>query len=174
MAKKNALQAGELNWQQTRFVENYISNGGNATVAYIDAGYSRNGAGQSAFKMLESPTIQLAIEQERQRMANLLNFKREDALRLLLGIATASVDDFAPVVKDYKDRENYKELGAKRHAIKSVEKTKFGTKITLHDKREAINDLWDKLGLGETGSKGNWFDGLDELMQLVRGTKKTE
>ncbi len=40
--------------------------------------------------------------------------------------------------------------------------------------REAINDVWEKLGLGEATRKGNWFDGLERLAELVRATEKKQ
>lgn len=172
MGKRAALQAGELDWYETRFVENYITNGGNATQAYIAAGFSRKGANSNASRLLAQTRIQDAIKIDRERHQSLLNFKREDALKILIGIATASLDDFAAVSDDLTDRENYKSLGYKRFALQSAENTKEGVRIKLHDKREALNDLWEKLGLGEGTGSGNWFDGFEQLAELVRGTAK--
>ncbi len=47
-----------LSPRQTRFCEEFILNPKNATQAYISAGYSGNGAGQSATKLLKNTNIQ--------------------------------------------------------------------------------------------------------------------
>lgn len=163
MARKATLPAGELNWQQARFVENYISNGGNASQAYIAAGFSRKGADANSSRMLQHETIKNAIKQERERLQILLNFKREDHVRILHGMATATIDDFAPVADNYTDKESYKDLGHLRYALESVEPTKEGTKIKLCDRKAALNELADILGY-KVQSNQDSFDDLDSGM----------
>jgi phage terminase small subunit len=54
----------DLNLKQSRFVEEFVSNGGNATAAYKAAGYrwkSENGAGAGAAQVLQSRKVQDAI-----------------------------------------------------------------------------------------------------------------
>ena len=171
MAKQKTVKLGDLNWKQTKFVENYISNGGNATVAYIDAGFSKNGARQGASRLLTNVDIIEAIAIERERLQTILNFNREHYFRIQIGIATARISDFAPLFKNHTDRENYKSLGHKEYALKSVKASEYGTEIQLCERQAALNELWTKFGLGESGNKGNWFDGLDELMELIKKTK---
>ena len=171
MAKKTD-RASELNWHQIRFVRNYVHNGGKAGLAYFDAyGNSKTGS-EAASRLLKDVRIQERIKLEQERLHNALDFKKEDALRMLVGMAKATIDDFTPILKKYKDRESYKDLGDKVYAIKSVKNTDYGVAVELVDRLAIINELWDKLGLGEGVGKANWFDGFDQLAELVRGTKK--
>ena len=50
-----------LNARQKGFCRNVVANGGNATKAYEDAGYSPNGAKVSASKLLTNPNVQAEI-----------------------------------------------------------------------------------------------------------------
>lgn len=43
--------------KQKTFADEYIKNGGNATQAYIKAGYSENGANRSAQKLLTNTVV---------------------------------------------------------------------------------------------------------------------
>ena len=71
--------------KQTRFVEEYCSNGGNGTQAAIAAGYSENCARVQAVENLAKPNIQNAIE----------TFKRKSAER-----AEVTVDSLTKKLKD--------------------------------------------------------------------------
>lgn len=48
---------GELTPKWKAFADEWIKNGGNATQAYISAGYSENGANRSAQKLLSKTVI---------------------------------------------------------------------------------------------------------------------
>ena len=50
-----------LNMRQLGFCRNFVSNGGQAGKAYLLAGYSANGADQSAHALLRNPQIQAEI-----------------------------------------------------------------------------------------------------------------
>ena len=50
-----------LNARQLGFVREYVANGGNATQAYIAAGYAKKGAEQSACKLLRNPKVSSEI-----------------------------------------------------------------------------------------------------------------
>ena len=52
-----------MNERQKAFCDNYIINGGNATQAYIAAGYSEKGARQAAQKLLTITDIQEYINE---------------------------------------------------------------------------------------------------------------
>jgi phage terminase small subunit len=70
--------------QQERFCLNYVTNGGNASKAYRDAGYSENGAGQSAWTLLKNPEVQRRIEQMFAESAQRVKVTQEDVLRKLV------------------------------------------------------------------------------------------
>lgn len=173
MKKKAALQAGELDWQQSRFVEHYISNGGNATQAYIAAGYSRKNADSNACRLLKHENIQVAIRQERDRLQSMLGFKREDHIKILHGMATARTSDFAGI--DPEDRETYKGLGHLEYAIEQIEPTKFGTRLKLHSRTEALNELAEILGykvIADTDGFDDLDSGMASTVERVSGRRK--
>jgi phage terminase small subunit len=171
------LQAGELTLKQTRFVEHYVSNGGNATLAYVEAGYKDGNAGSNAGRLIGNEIIQLRIAEERERAQRAINFSRDDALKILVGIATASIEDFAPVASEPDNVESYKDLRYKRHALKSIEKNDYGVKITLSDKLAALNELAKILGFNKPSNQddGTVDDGgiLEALSGILSSGKKT-
>ena len=56
------------NPRQAKFVREYLSNGGNATLAYKKAGYSKNGADRSAHALLRNPEIAALVAVKRAEM----------------------------------------------------------------------------------------------------------
>lgn len=58
----------ELTQKQKAFADEYIKNGGNATQAYISAGYSENGANRSAQKLLSKAVISQYIAEKMERI----------------------------------------------------------------------------------------------------------
>jgi hypothetical protein len=77
-----------LSYKQQRFVNEYCVDG-NATNAYIRAGYAEQGAGQAAHKLLKSAEIQIAIEDQKDAMAAAASVTVELIVRELLRVATA-------------------------------------------------------------------------------------
>lgn len=59
---------GELTQKQKAFADEYIKNGGNATQAYISAGYSENGANRSAQKLLSKTVISQYIAEKMEQI----------------------------------------------------------------------------------------------------------
>lgn len=59
---------GELTPKQKIFADEYIKNGGNATQAYISAGYSENGANRSAQKLLSKAVISQYIAEKMEQI----------------------------------------------------------------------------------------------------------
>lgn len=59
---------GELTPKQKAFADEYIKNGGNATQAYISAGYSENGANRSAQKLLSKAVISKYIAEKMEQI----------------------------------------------------------------------------------------------------------
>nr|DAZ37510.1 MAG TPA: terminase large subunit [Caudoviricetes sp.] len=58
----------ELTPKQKAFADEYIKNGGNATQAYISAGYSENGANRSAQKLLSKTVITEYIAEKMEQI----------------------------------------------------------------------------------------------------------
>lgn len=173
MKKTNKLQAGELTWQQERFVEYYVSNGGNASRAYVQAGYRNGSPNVGAAILLKLQKVKDAVAAEREHFQSVLNFKREDQLLILHGMATATVDDFDGV--DPSDKESFRHLGYKRHAVQSLEQTKDGVRIKLCNKREALDGLAAILGFeagSDSGSREDLDLGMGDALARIKSRRK--
>jgi hypothetical protein len=163
----------ELTWFQTRFVENYVSNGGNAVRAY--AAVPRNDpdsmaatdALANASRMLRFPHVVEAIEIERERLQQVINYKREDAIRLLHAIAHASHEDFTDLYKSHTTIEDYKNLGYKRFALNKIKPSEWGTEITLEPKQWAVNELNKILGIGPRPNTGSVIDNKGRMASTM-------
>ena len=58
----------ELTPKQKAFADEYIKNGGNATQAYIKAGYSKRGASASASNLLANSSVSAYIAKQTERI----------------------------------------------------------------------------------------------------------
>jgi len=111
---------------------------GNATHAYIRAGYSRRGAQPSASRLLRQPHIDAAIAAGQQRIADALEVSVERLGREYAKITFASVDDFVSVEDDGRLRVDLEKASrAQREGILEL-------KLSNHSKPEQTVTL--KLG----------------------------
>lgn len=85
-----------MNERQQRFVFEYVKDG-NATQAAIRAGYSENGAGQIAHKLLNVAEIQAAIEERRAEVSIAAKLDAAWVLRQWAEIATADPNELMQV-----------------------------------------------------------------------------
>jgi phage terminase small subunit len=85
-----------LSTRHQRFVAEYLQDG-NATQAYIRAGYKPRGAQGNASKLLHQPHIEAAVEAGRARMAESLQVTAERISAEYAKIAFASIDHFIDV-----------------------------------------------------------------------------
>jgi len=168
----------KFTWREERFIEAYVLNGGNASAAMRETGASRSSAGELGHRMLKDVEILQAIEQEKIDLRKRLHFSRDRALDILVGMATAGNDDFTEVLADPADKEKYAGLGPKRYAIESAKQTEFTTEdgstrvtnevkiITPGERRNIINDLWDKLGLDKDASQSDRVSFLERFASI--------
>jgi phage terminase small subunit len=162
-AKKKAPKNGRKNKitpRNRKFIENYI-NCGNATQAYIDAGYSENGAGISAFKLLKNPKIHEAIEERRKEIAANNNITADRVINEIAKIAFANSEDFfewgkvsveladgLEIEKGIAILKTPEQLTRDHKAsIHSIEETQHGIKLKLYDKQKALDSLKQYLGV---------------------------
>ncbi len=82
--------------QQERFCLEYAANGGNATQAYISAGYAVTGADASASKLLGNPRVRSRIGELQQTAAEKLGITQEYLLQHLKN----AMDDPTASLKD--------------------------------------------------------------------------
>jgi phage terminase small subunit len=88
-------QTGEpaLTWRENKMVDGFVANGGNATRAAVDAGYSPNYASQAAWNVLNRPAVQDRI---RARIAH-AEADPDEAIGSLVSQMRADVTDcFGP------------------------------------------------------------------------------
>lgn len=160
----------KLTWREERFIEKYIKLG-NGTQAALDAGYSAASARSIAAQNLTKRHIIEAVEVHREQMRRIAQFSREEAIAILVGMATARLSDFAPVLRNPEKRSNYVGLGVKEYALESAKKSfKNGNEIRIvspSERRAAINDLLKMLGLDKSQDSGSWLDGLDEVFGAI-------
>jgi excisionase family DNA binding protein len=116
--------------QRTNFVKAYVTNGErNATKAAIAAGYSNTGNGASviACRLLQDPTIQEAILEEKDRRERLgIASAKEELLRsvkedLIRDVLNSVVKEFTRVVKEEFSIENRRILGEIKKVLLATE-----------------------------------------------------
>jgi len=77
----------KLTPKQDAFVKAYLLNGGNATQASIDAGYSKSTSAEMGYENLSKPHIKKLIEKHQQESNNVFIWSKEKKLLLLEKIA---------------------------------------------------------------------------------------
>ena len=120
----------ELTPKQKAFADEYIKNGGNATQAYISAGYSEKGADRSASKLLRNTEVldyiakkQSAIEKEKGRDIMSLAEIQEMRTKIARGEAKDSLGftaDFADRLKAANDLEKALTIKAEQEEKKRL------------------------------------------------------
>jgi len=159
----------KLTYKQRRFIEEYIKNNGNGSAAAREAGYSVHTCAEIAVENLRKPQIIAALAQERDRQKNAVGFSREEALSMLVAMARGRHADFVQVLAKPSDQESYADLGDKEYALKKVtESYKNGNSIELYDRESIINNLWEKLGLGQTNDRSDWKDEFRKVFGLFK------
>jgi hypothetical protein len=169
------LSERPLNIRQELFCEEYVDNGGNATDAYAKVyGCARSSAEVMGCRLLSKASVQAHVRYLRDQTLRATHIKREDILKALAAQVLIDPLEVIAVVNRPLDKKSYRKLGYKRKALQLVLGPK-GVELSMPsaaDRRAAANELWEKLGLGQAGSSGNWFDGLGRISERVRGSKK--
>lgn len=176
MNPKTKKLVKKLSLQRQKFVHEYLRHG-NATVAAKNAGYSHLGANAKGSQLLASDSIKAAIDVERECMTLASRASREELLAELLIMAIGDPNDCVHVDEHGVKLKTSKEMGRSRRMISSITETpgQFGrsVKVTFHDKRGAINDVWEKLGFDNLDGgrdRGAFIDAIRSVMDRV--TKK--
>ena len=156
-----------MNERQKAFCDNYISNGGNATRAFIAAGYSKNGARQSAQKLLTKTDIRQYIA---ERMKPTQDKRIMTAEEILLKLsATARREEMETVVVVVKERNSrYDENGRKVITEKETPKVvQIPAKISDANRAAELlgkyRALWD--GQGKESKSNGLLESLYDLME---------
>ena len=93
MSDREILRTTTLNRQQQRFVQNYVGNGHNATMAVVDAGYAVSNAETMAYDLLQLPHVQTSIKAAELELSTLASVHVPWITQQLHDIATASASD---------------------------------------------------------------------------------
>jgi len=148
------------------FVDYYLSDAKrNGTEAAIRAGYSENSARQQASENLSKPNILKLIAHKTKPTIEVLQISREKVVRHFAAIAFSRASDFLTNDYSLKNLDEIEEsmIGA----IKHVEKTEKGFKITFYDKISALSKLMDLLGedKGMDVQKASFFESINSYIQ---------
>ncbi len=165
MAKKGKKKSkngrkNKITPRNRKFIENYI-NSGNLTQAYIEAGYSKNGAGNNAFKLIKNDQIIQEIDKRRLEIANQNNVTAARIINELAKIAflkTTDVFHYAESIITTEDGKEEKRsvaylrpedelTDAALSSIASIKETNQGLEIKLYDKQKALDSLSKYVGL---------------------------
>jgi phage terminase small subunit len=160
--------------KQRLFIQNYLSNGFNATKAALEAGYSENTAKEIGYENLTKPHIRAAIDAE---IDVLLANKKELTMQVIEELKLIAFSDIADYM-DVESGEMKAELGNTR-AIESIQHDTMhipGTdvkelrkvKFKLHNKISGLDGLCRYLGINASGDVGS---GLSELLKGLKEIK---
>lgn len=82
----------KLTPKQDAFVKAYLLNGGNATQAAIDAGYSKKTASEAGYENLNKPQIKKSIEKHQQEANKVFIWTKETKLLKLESIVDNCIE----------------------------------------------------------------------------------
>jgi phage terminase small subunit len=144
-------QNAPLSPRHERFVLEFLKDG-NATRAYIGAGYSPRGAQPSASRLLRRPEIEAAIAAGRQRIAAALELSVERIGREYAQIAFANIDDYVSIEDDGRLRIDLEKASQAQRAgiveLKVSNHSKPEQQVTLRlGKLQALAALTRHVGL---------------------------
>lgn len=126
----------KLSVRQELFAKEYMSDL-NATQAYIRAGYSENGASQSAEKLLRNPEMQKYINKLQTERATRCEIKADNVLKELAAIGMADLSKL------------YRNDGSRAPIDELNEETRQWVGIRPADKLKALELLGKHLGVFE-------------------------
>jgi phage terminase small subunit len=201
MADETTPKRRPLNAKQRIFVEQYLTNGFNATKAAISAGYSEKTARVIGYENLTKPYIRAEIEIYLAEMT----LSREEILVRVADLARADFADYLtikdvpdlakllsrPEPKEGEERppmpmETVAELdllkavqNGKTYAIEAVEHGKYGLRVKVHDKLKALELAGRAKGMFKdkvevTGKDGGDLIALDDLVKALQEADKAQ
>lgn len=161
MPEQDALRAAnklnehrylKLTNKQRVFVDAYLANGMDHSLAAREAGFSEEEATRAGKKLLNRPEIQQAIQYALQYYSEATKLRFEHLVEELKIIALTCITDLIDPT-DAEIREGITPDDLRWRAVKSIKRTetKYGTNIeyTMHEKNSAIDKLWKLLAPAE-------------------------
>jgi len=166
----------KLTKKQEIFVYEYLTNGFNATQAYLKAGYkakNENTAATSAYKLLRNPKIKKKIQEELSKRREKYKATVKNVIEELSYIAFSDLFNLIEISSEgYITLKNIDKLPLEdRKSIHSLTyDPKTGSiKIKMHDKLKALELLGKHLGMFE-GEKPDTSQ-LSKLQEIIEGLK---
>lgn len=157
----------------------------NAAAAARDAGYAPAAAGQTGYKLLRRPDVQVFLAEARARACEAAEVDAARVVRELARIAFADMRDAiewgtrevdlpgsngVKVQMPFADPRDSATLSPDvSAAVAEVSLGKSGFKIKMHDKLSALDKLGRHFGIFETDNK-QVADGLARLIEAAQGT----
>ena len=160
-----------LSPRHARFVAEYLKDG-NATQAYIRAGYAGRGAQPSASRLLRDARIAAAVAAGRQRIAQALAFDAERVAQEYAKIAFASVADYVTTGDDGRLRidldkaDQAQRAGIIELTVRNHSKQVQQVRLKL-GKLQALAALAKQLGVAAAKP----VDPLDGLAEAIRAAR---
>lgn len=141
----------KLKESQKKFCREYLKDF-NATRAYIDAGYSKNGATQSASALLTNPNVQSYLSEQVKVVTENDQLQIRKIILELQMIAFGDLKDFAEWNATSALLKASSTLDEKSRVLSEVSQTTNGVKVKMHDKIKAIQLLGEyyKIWQGES------------------------
>jgi len=158
-AKKN--KNGGITPRNRKFIDIFIQIG-NATEAYVRAGYSKNKAGRNANRLLKNDVILAEVEKRREEITKQANICAQDVINEYAKMAflkssdvfsydktTIILDNGVEIVKGVALLKPHNELSIAADAsIASIKETaQGGLEIKLYDKQKALDSLGKYFGI---------------------------
>ncbi len=156
-----------MNERQKAFCDNYISNGGNATQAAIDAGYSKKTAGVIANENLKKPYIREYLDERMKPTAdNRIMTAKEILLQLSATARRENTESVVVVTK--KETVSYDSNGRKVIVkTETPEVVQIPAKISDANKAAELlgkyRAIWD--GQGKETTSNGILEALQALME---------
>ena len=166
---------GPLTVRQMKFVECYALTGKQRESA-MKAGYAAKSAATTASVLLKNDKVLTVLERLQRQVEIRTGIKKDAVVKEMAKIGFSNITDFAEVsekgaliIKDFAKMPPH--LTA---AIQEVSQTKYGLRIRLHSKVQALRLIGEHLGLFinriEVGAPGAFTDLTDA--ELARECRK--
>lgn len=167
-----------LSPRQELFITEFLKHG-NATRAYIRAGYSPRGAQTSASRLLRRPRIRAAVAARRRRLSKALDVSVQRVMREYAKIAFANVADFVSVEEDGRLRIDLEKSSLAQQAgivelrVRNQSKQEQEVVVKL-DKLRALDSLALQLGMPDHPARGLADDLRNARLRLRAGRPRRE
>jgi phage terminase small subunit len=144
-----------LTEKEKLFVKYYPQMKFNAVKAYIKAGYSKNGARQSAYKLLTYSYIQKAIEKVTKRIMEKADLTQDMVIEELRKIAFSDIKEFMDIGPKGIKIKDLKDIDTSVISSADMRVSKFGLHvgIKLHKKVDALELLGKHFGAFNESNK---------------------